>query len=68
MAWTSFDELRDYPDIKYNYGYGEINKTLPDEKVKSMRQGYYSALSYTDSLIGQVHTTFYSASNIIIVW
>ena len=54
IAWTDFDELRNFADIKYQYGYGDINTTLPDWKVKQLRRAYYAAVSYTDSLIGQV--------------
>jgi iduronate 2-sulfatase len=54
IAWTDFDELRTFADIKYNYGYGNINTTLPDQKVRELRRAYYAALSYTDSLVGQV--------------
>ena len=30
VAWTNFDELRDYADIQYKFCYGDINTTLPD--------------------------------------
>ena len=36
------------------YGYGAINTSIPDFKVKELRRAYYAALSYTDYLIGQV--------------
>ena len=54
VAWSDFDELRKYSDIRTYYGYGAINTTLPDGKVKEMRRAYYSALSYVDYLVGVV--------------
>ena len=54
VAWTNYDELRDFDDIKDKYGYGDINSTLPDFKVLELRRAYYAALSFTDSMIGQV--------------
>lgn len=57
IAWSDFDEIRAYSDIKYNYGYGIINTTFPEAKVKALRRAYYAAISFTDSLIGQVLNT-----------
>ena len=56
-AWTDFSELRDYVDIADKYGYGAINTTLPDDVVLDLRRAYYSAISYTDSLVGLVVDT-----------
>ena len=54
IAWSNFDELRWYKDIAYKYGHGTMNTTLPDVLVKQLRRAYYAAVSYTDSLVGQV--------------
>ena len=54
VAWYPYEELREYADIaKLNLS-GAINTTIPDQVVKDLRRGYYSAVSWTDSLIGQV--------------
>ena len=54
IAWSSYGELRSYQDIKSLNASGEINTTLPDYTVLGLRRAYYSALSYTDELIGTV--------------
>lgn len=54
IAWADFDELRDYGDIALKYGFGAINTTLPQNVVRGLRRAYYAAVSYTDSLVGQV--------------
>ena len=54
VAWYSFKDLGDYPDLKKFNISGNINTTLPDLKVLELRRAYYSAITYTDSLIGQV--------------
>ena len=54
IAWSDFDELRSYVDIKDKYGYGAINTTLPPLKVRQLRRAYYAAISYVDSLVGRV--------------
>ena len=54
VAWYPYEELREYADIaKLNLS-GAINTTIPDQVVKNLRRGYYSAVSWTDSLVGQV--------------
>ena len=54
IAWSSYGELRAYEDVRVGKFSGKINSTLPDKLVKDLRRYYYSALSYTDSLIGKV--------------
>ena len=54
VAWTQFDELRDYNDIALNYGFGDINTTLPQQVVRNLRRAYYAAVTYIDSLVGKV--------------
>ena len=54
IAWTAYNELRKYGDIKPLHATGAINTTLPDKVVCELRRGYYSAVSYTDHLIGRV--------------
>ena len=34
-----------------------FNRSYPDEKVKALRQSYYAAVSFTDSLFGKVLST-----------
>lgn len=54
-AWNSFSTLRSYDDITNLTGAtGEINDTLPDDTVKALRRAYYSAVTWVDSLIGEV--------------
>ena len=36
-----------------------FNRSYPDDKVRSLRQAYYSAISYTDSLVGIVIQTLH---------
>ena len=54
VAWSIFDELRTYVNVKYKYGFGSINTTLPNDLTLAMRRAYYAAVSYTDGLVGQV--------------
>ena len=54
IAWWNYFDLRDYHDIGSLRKGGEINSTLPDSNVIDLRRAYYSALSFTDSLIGEV--------------
>ena len=53
-AWTVYSELRKYKDISQLHATGHINTTLPDNVVKALRRAYYSAVSWTDSLVGRV--------------
>ncbi len=53
VAWYSFSVFRHYLDIKGNFS-GKINSTGPASVVRDLRRYYYSAVSYTDSLIGKV--------------
>ena len=70
VAWSNFDEIRNYKDIANIYGYGGINgKKYPDHVTKKLRRAYYSAISYIDSLVGKVVDTIDNlglASNTII--
>ena len=54
VAWYTFPGIRAYKDIKKLNSSGLINQTFPDDVVKDLRRAYYSALSFTDSLIGEV--------------
>ena len=51
-AWYDFSGLRNYGDIKALNSSGAINTTFPNSTVLDLRRAYYSALSYTDSLVG----------------
>ncbi|KAK6177850.1 hypothetical protein SNE40_012733 [Patella caerulea] len=56
IAWSNYikEELGVYRDISSLHATGAINTTLPDDVVIDLRRAYYSALSYTDSLVGKV--------------
>jgi iduronate 2-sulfatase len=54
VAWHRYNGVFDYPDMKGLNISGEPNTTVPDFKVKELRRAYYSALSYTDYLVGFV--------------
>ena len=54
VAWSNYGELRSYNDIHQLHKNGAINSTLPGKIVRDLRRAYYSALSFTDSLIGEV--------------
>ena len=54
VAWTDYGELRKYRDIKKHHFSGKINTTLPNDLVKELRRYYYAAVSYIDSLVGEV--------------
>ena len=53
VAWSNFGELRQYPDVQGNFS-GTINSTGPASVIRDLRRFYYSAVTYTDSLIGKV--------------
>ena len=54
VAWKVYDELMSYRDIHRSNATGKINSTLANEVVIDLRRAYYSALTYTDRLIGDV--------------
>lgn len=55
ISWSSYDELRiHYGDIKALNLSGEINTTLPDQITLDLRRAYYSAVTWIDSLVGEV--------------
>lgn len=54
VAWSSYQELRNYQDILVLGVNGDINSTLPGNKVLELRRAYYSAISWVDSLVGTV--------------
>lgn len=54
VAWSSYGELRNYADQHKLNASGAINTTLPADDVRNLRRAYYSAISWTDSLIGVV--------------
>ena len=47
IAWQAYGETRGYADIAKLNASGAINTTLPDAVVRSLRRGYYAAVSYT---------------------
>lgn len=55
VAWSNYGELRTgYHDISVLNSPGDINTTLPSNVVLDLRRAYYSAISFTDSLVGEV--------------
>ena len=54
VAWADYAELRNYQDIAKLHLNGSINTTIPDKVVMNLRRAYYSALTWTDSLVGRV--------------
>jgi iduronate 2-sulfatase len=54
VAWSSYDNIRDFRDIKALGVTGDINTTLPDSVTKELRRAYFSAVTWVDSLIGEV--------------
>jgi len=54
VAWSGYGELRSYWDIAKLHANGAINSTLPDVVVLNLRRAYYSAITYVDSLIGEI--------------
>lgn len=53
-AWFDYTGLRLFHDISSLNATGAINSTLPRDVVLDLRRAYYSALSWTDSLVGLV--------------
>ena len=55
-----------------NYGHGNMNNKLPDNLTLSLRRAYYAAISYVDSLIGdllqELDTLGLSDSTIVSFW
>ena len=54
VAWSNYPELFQFHDIQALHLTGAINSTLPNDKIKELRRAYYSAVSWTDSLVGRV--------------
>ena len=54
VAWYTPSGLIRYQDIGSLNFTGQINEQLPKWKILELRRAYYSALSWTDSLVGRV--------------
>lgn len=55
VAWFGFNGFRhEYSDIRVANASGAINTTFPDHLVLELRRAYYSAVSWMDSLVGEV--------------
>ena len=54
IAWTNYQELREYSDIKALHATGNVNSTLPDKNVLELRRAYYSAVTWMDSQVGRI--------------
>lgn len=54
VAWYTPKGMIRYQDIGSLNFTGKINEQLPEWKVRELRRAYYSAISWTDSLVGRV--------------
>ncbi|XP_053394531.1 iduronate 2-sulfatase-like [Mercenaria mercenaria] len=54
VAWSKFSGLREYGDMAAANASGEIGTTLPDSLVKELRRAYYCAVTWIDSLVGEI--------------
>ena len=54
VAWASCPPLQHYRDIQAKNIQIVFNVTFPNQTVLELRRAYYSAITYTDSLIGSV--------------
>lgn len=54
VAWYSCKGLLGHEDIKKLNVTIKINDSLPADLTRTLRRAYYSALSFTDSLVGKV--------------
>lgn len=57
VAWYPNIELRhQYADIRKLNTSGAVNTTLPDQITLDLRRAYYSAVTWVDSLVGDIIT------------
>lgn len=54
VAWNTFKSLRSYDDVAATGATGEIGTVLPEYKVKELRRAYYAAVTWIDSLVGEI--------------
>ncbi|XP_045187718.2 iduronate 2-sulfatase-like [Mercenaria mercenaria] len=54
VAWSTYNGLRRYDDIALYNATGDINTTLPEDVVKELRRAYYCAVTWIDSLVGEI--------------
>ena len=54
IAWNQCGGLAGKKDIRATKSTLKFNTTLPNETVLKLRRAYYSCISYTDSLVGEV--------------
>ena len=55
VAWSPYGEIRaQYFDVHALNLTGAINTSMPDDMARQLRRHYYAAISYTDSLVGQL--------------
>ena len=53
-AWSNSREVRNWPNMqRYNDSWS-INSTFGHQKTIELRRGYYSCVSYIDSLVGDI--------------
>ena len=54
IAWTEYNELRNFLDIRALNVSGKINTTLPENTVLEMRRAYYCSVTWMDFQVGRV--------------
>ena len=76
IAWSSPPIFRQFIDVYPNTtgipDLGQINVTLPNDKIKELRRAYYAATSYADHQLGIVIDELYkqgvAEDTIIVFW
>jgi iduronate 2-sulfatase len=56
ISWFNSNEVSGRVEYKAFTGDWSYNHTFPNFLIKELRQGYYSSISYIDSLIGEILT------------
>ena len=54
IAWASYQELRQFTDIKAIHATDNFNSTLSNKNVLELRCAYYSAVTWMDSQVGRL--------------
>lgn len=72
VAWSDSIELKEYADLKHMAWTGAPGTVLPADKVRALRQGYYSAVSHTDECLGQVmaalNSSKFATNTVVAFW
>ena len=76
IAWSAPPLFRQFIDVYPNTtgipDLGQINVTLPNDKIKELRRAYYAATSYADHQLGIIIDELYkqgvAEDTIIVFW